>query len=83
MHVEKLSASLEVVGPSGFEFAYVIQVKVSADQVMPPERSYWFERRGMQYSEPPLRPDQQHYPASDVTEDEIIQDFLEYYQPNP
>jgi hypothetical protein len=83
MHVEKLSASLEVVGPSGFEYAYFIQVTVAADQVMPPDRSYWFERRGMQYSEPPLRPDQQQYPASDVTEDEIIQDFLQYYQPKP
>ena len=83
IHVEKLSASLEVVGPSGFEYTYLIQVKVSADQVMPPDRSYWFERRGMQYSEPALRPDQQYYPASDVTEDEIIQDFLKYYQPKP
>jgi len=83
VHVEKLSASLDVVGPSGYEYGYFIQVKVSADQVMPPDRSYWFERRGMQYSEPTLRPDRQDYAASDVTEDEIIQDFLQYYQPSP
>ncbi len=84
LQVGKLTASLEVVGPSGtFEFAYVIQVLVSADQVRPPVRRYWFERRGMQFDEPPLRPDGQSYPASDVTRDEIIQDFLEYYQPQP
>src|SRR5688572_23000441 len=43
LQVGKLSASLEVVGPgSDFEFNYVIEVSVSADQVLPPVRRYWF-----------------------------------------
>ena len=82
LQVGKLTASLEVVGPSGtFEFTYVIQVPVSADQVRPPVRSYWFERRGMQSDEPALRSGVEPYPASDITGDEIIQDFLQHYQP--
>ena len=81
LQVGRLAASLEVVGPAGFEFTYSIQVQVAPDQVMPPERVYWFERRGMQYDEPLLRPGKQNYPASDITRDEIIQDFLQHYKP--
>ena len=83
LQVRKLSASLEVVGPSGgFEFAYFIQVRIAPGQVMRPDRSYWFERRGQQFEEPPLRSGVQPYPAPAITGDEIIQDLLQYYQPN-
>jgi len=82
LQVGKLTASLDVVGPSGtFEFGYFIQMSVSPGQVLLPVRSYWYERRGMQYDEPPLRSGGRPYPASDITSDEIIQDFLQYYQP--
>ena len=84
LHVKPLSAVLEVVGPRGeFEFGYFIQVSISADEVLPPARSYWFERRGQQFEEPPLRAVEHPYAASDLTRDEIIQDFLQNYQPKP
>lgn len=84
LQVGKLTASLDVVGPSGtFEFGYFIQMSLSPGQVMHPVRSYWFERRGMQYGEPPLMAGERPSPASDITSDKIIEDFLQYYQPKP
>ena len=84
LQVGKLTASLDVVSPSGtYEFGYFLQMSVAPGQVMLPVRSYWFERRGMQYDEPPLRSGGRPYPASDITSDEIIQDFLQFYQPKP
>ncbi len=82
LQVKKLSASLEVVDPSGdFEFAYFIQMRISPGQVMHPARSYWFERRGQQFDDTPMRSGEQPFPAPDITEGEIIQDFLQHYKP--
>ncbi len=84
LQVKRSSASLDVVGPSGdFEFTYFIQVSISPDQVMHLTRSYWFDRRGQQFEEPPIRASTQPYPPSDLTRDEIIRDILQHYQPKP